>query len=146
MQLLGERNMLHSYHEESSSQPITNSHGHTRVHKHIMAEQSLQPHLTTHTAKDLSNGPVENNYSGQSGPFCCLGLWSAEEGVVCVCGRRVGGASGVGVGLCYGRWSGRKHVTNLNSSLLHLFSGVHVVEFSGGWERVGGSFSTAFLI
>ena len=35
--------------------------------------------------------------------------------------------SGAGVGMHCSSWSGRKHVTNLNSLLLHLFSGVQVV-------------------
>ena len=34
---------------------------------------------------------------------------------------------GAGVGMHYSSWNGRKHVTNLNSLLLHLSSGVHVV-------------------
>ncbi|XP_070176381.1 golgin subfamily A member 2-like isoform X2 [Littorina saxatilis] len=60
MQLLGERNMLHSYHEESSGEPITNGHGHARAIKQLMHDPALQPHLN---AQSLTNGPVEDNYA-----------------------------------------------------------------------------------
>ena len=66
MQLLGERNMLHSYHEEASSsspsrQHLANGHGHTHA---APLDQALQATRSA-VQQTLSNGPVDN-YSGES--------------------------------------------------------------------------------
>lgn len=65
MQLLGERNMLHSYHEESVTQVNghDHAHGHSHAHRHASLDGTIQPHLAANKAQSLSNGPVSNNYN-----------------------------------------------------------------------------------
>ncbi|XP_076454481.1 golgin subfamily A member 2-like [Babylonia areolata] len=61
MQLLGERHMLHSYHQEAST-PHTplNGHGHAHTHAHAHTKGDMAASALT---QSLANGPVENNYS-----------------------------------------------------------------------------------
>lgn len=62
MQLLGERNMLHSYHEESAASIMHNGHSHGHSHSHGRMHKShidpaLQPHLNAQRA--VMNGPAD---------------------------------------------------------------------------------------